>query len=69
MEEELKRNKEIIAQYKDICNSMSERNEKNISSYREELSKFKVFILPYLVLPSITLYNLVLIISYPVESL
>ncbi|KAF6038390.1 RABGAP1 [Bugula neritina] len=41
VEEELKRNKEIIAQYKDICNSMSERNEKNISSYREELRKFK----------------------------
>ena len=42
VEEELTRNKEIISQYKDICNKMSERNEKNAASIRQELDVCKV---------------------------
>lgn len=42
VEEELKKNKEIISQYKDICNRMSERNEKNTSSIKGELDMCEV---------------------------
>lgn len=42
VEEELIKNKEIIAQYKEICNKMSERNEKNSSVLNEDLDVCKV---------------------------
>lgn len=41
-EEEAVKNKEIIAQYKDICSKMSERIERNNANSREEVTLYKV---------------------------
>lgn len=41
-EEEAAKNKDIIAQYKDICSKMSERIERNNTNSREEVNFYKV---------------------------
>ena len=54
VESELSKNKEIIAQYKDICSKMSERLEKTNLANKEEMEHYQVIIVA-------AAYNLVLV--------
>jgi len=45
VEEENKRNREIIDEYKLICRQLSERLEKNSNSSRDELEAYQVSVI------------------------